>query len=749
MSQMSLTLWTDQQNDEAVLLSQNGPASATKTTLRKNSTKKGGVRRGRLGRKSAPLSPAGSTHNRNEYMLSSIPEPYQPRPYQLQAVKDGIKSLEESGNAVLVLATGTGKTEIMGWVYQHIRENALSAGQRPRALLVAHTDELIHQPMDKWRNNVFPREFYTGQITIGGVKASELVDFDCEVVCASIQTLHRSPKKIDQILEHGDITVIFTDECHRAVAPQNMAVYDYITKRCPNVWHLGVTATPRRHDETCLSIVFPSIKDEETNKIKYAYVYPMRKAIEEGYLSKLEQVMIKGLTVDLSKVKYSATGDADKKAMWDLYKLGNWSELLYQAWKDYAYMKPTIAFMPSVDIAIALVKDWGQKFGIPGGIVSSKGSWFWSGSAGEMIQLKGSKGRRKIVKMYKEGELTLLTNQVVFIEGFDAPTHCIIMGNPTESEGRWVQMLGRGTRITPGKERCIILQVDFEGHPIPSFENVIAGVSKPKDHESLEDRLARLSGYKVGEGVKKDIGCPSCASELEKKEGDIWWCPVCMQVVRFHQQGMFDMENIEQVLYDQSSPTGKSYYAVSLKLFDQSKAAWYTHPTLRQFSLGLGATPKDNINIDKALFITPEDDQQYVLLSVYRKSRDWRRNGKCIRCQKEVKPDDEGLVEFAPWECPYCRFVAYDSWQVHSGQRSRDIEELFELAESKRYEHEVPILTDKRQGWRYDKANTGQLNALKKFGVKIPPQITKGLAAQMLTHESIRKDLKRQFRHVQ
>ena len=71
--------------------------------------------------------------------------------------------------------------------------------------------------------------------------------------------------------------------------------------------------------------------------------------------------------------------------------------------------------------------------------------------------------RERILRAFKAGEYRAVVNNNVLTTGFDFPgIDLIVMLRPTSSPGLWVQMLGRGTRPTSGKENCLVL--DFAGN---------------------------------------------------------------------------------------------------------------------------------------------------------------------------------------------------------------------------------------------------------------------------------------------
>ena len=66
-------------------------------------------------------------------------------------------------------------------------------------------------------------------------------------------------------------------------------------------------------------------------------------------------------------------------------------------------------------------------------------------------------------RAFKRGEIRALASMGVLTTGFNAPAvDLIAMLRPTKSAGLYVQMAGRGTRLAPGKDNCLVL--DFAGN---------------------------------------------------------------------------------------------------------------------------------------------------------------------------------------------------------------------------------------------------------------------------------------------
>ena len=58
----------------------------------------------------------------------------------------------------------------------------------------------------------------------------------------------------------------------------------------------------------------------------------------------------------------------------------------------------------------------------------------------------------------ENGEYDVLCNSCLLIEGWDCPAvDCVIVLRPTRVRSLYQQMIGRGTRLCPGKENLLIL----------------------------------------------------------------------------------------------------------------------------------------------------------------------------------------------------------------------------------------------------------------------------------------------------
>lgn len=333
------------------------------------------------------------------------------RPYQTTARKavfqqwsEGIKS------TLLIMPTGTGKTI----VFASIIEQAVREGGR--CLVLAHRHELLQQAVDKLARA-------TG-LGCGVEKAEETaVDSWFNVVVGSVQTMQNESRRTGHDFDH-----IIVDEAHHATSPSYRAVLNHF----PDAKVLGVTATADRGDKRNLGEVFETV----------AYEYTLPKAIREGYLCKLSALTIP-LKIDLSGVAMQS-GDYALSGLDD--KLGPYLNQIAREIRQHCTDRKTIVFLPLVATS--------QRF-----------MELLRGNGVECREVNGeSRDRAETIAWFKgAGKGAVLCNAMLLTEGYDQPdVDCICVLRPTKVRSLYCQMVGRGTRIHPGKENLLIL--DFLWH---------------------------------------------------------------------------------------------------------------------------------------------------------------------------------------------------------------------------------------------------------------------------------------------
>ena len=335
------------------------------------------------------------------------------RPYQEEA-RSAVQAEWEKGRkrTLLVLPTGCGKTI----VFSKIIEDRVKKGER--VLILAHRSELLDQASDKLLNA-------TGIGTALEKAESTSIGSRYRVVVGSVQTMQREKRLSQFPKDHFDTIVI--DEAHHAISDGYQRVLGHFDEA--NV--LGVTATPDRGDMKNLGSYFDSL----------AYEYSIVDAIKSGYLSKITAVTIP-LTLDLSSVSQQA---GDFKASEIGTALDPYLEQIADEMIKQCANRKTVVFLPLVKTS--------QKFR---DILNQKGF--------KAAEVNGtSEDRAEILEDFDKDRYNVLCNSMLLTEGWDCPTvDCVVVLRPTKIRSLYSQMVGRGTRLAPGKENLLLL--DFLWH---------------------------------------------------------------------------------------------------------------------------------------------------------------------------------------------------------------------------------------------------------------------------------------------
>jgi len=334
------------------------------------------------------------------------------RPYQTNAKQAIFEEWEKVDKTLLVLPTGCGKTI----VFAKVAEDCVRAGDR--ILILAHRGELLEQAADKIAK------------ATGLGCATEKAEESClsswfRIVVGSVQTLMRE-KRLKQFPANY-FDKIIVDEAHHCLSDS----YQRVLEHFDEAKVLGVTATPDRGDMRNLGQCFESL----------AYEYTLPKAIREGYLSPIKAVTIP-LKLDLTGV---GTQSGDFKAG----DLGSALDpYLYQIADEmagYCANRKTVVFLPLVATS--------KKFR---DILCEKGF--------RAAEVDGeSKDRSEVLEAFDRGDYNVLCNSMLLTEGWDCPSvDCIVVLRPTKIRSLYSQMVGRGTRLHPGKTDLLLL--DFLWH---------------------------------------------------------------------------------------------------------------------------------------------------------------------------------------------------------------------------------------------------------------------------------------------
>ena len=330
------------------------------------------------------------------------------RPYQ-QKARDSIHAEWEAGRSrtLLVLPTGTGKTI----VFASVAADQVRAGDR--VLILAHRGELLEQAADKLQRS-------TGLVSAVEKAESTCLDSWFRVVVGSVQTLQRTAR-LERFPQDYFGTIII-DEAHHAITDGYRRILDYFS----GARVLGVTATPDRGDMRNLGEVFDSL----------AFEYKLTDAIKEGYLCKIMAQTIP-LKLDITSVTMSG-GDY---AVGDLgTALDPYLEQIAAEMANRCKSRKTVVFLPLIKTS--------QKFR---DLLNTHGF--------RAAEVNGqSDDRRQVLADFDADKYNVLCNSMLLTEGWDCPSvDCVVVLRPTKVRSLYSQMVGRGTRLSPGKTDLLLL----------------------------------------------------------------------------------------------------------------------------------------------------------------------------------------------------------------------------------------------------------------------------------------------------
>ena len=373
----------------------------------------------------------------------------QPRPYQTEALNAVMQKYKDGVKRQLVsLPTGCGKTIIFGLVAE---------AMKTRTLVLAHREELLQQARQKIKL-VYP------DADMGILQADEHSGLNSEICIASVQTAIRHTVELAQ----RGFNLLICDEAHHAVSNSYKKIFQelgFMSEDSEKLL-LGVTATAFRGDNAGLGAVFQDIVFERS----------IETMIKGGYLCPPRGIQV-GTDINISNVKVRH-GDFNVGELEEAINTDARNDLVVKSYLDHGENRHGVIFAVSVKHAQSLAECF-DHYGITCEAVY-----------GDMPKDK----RQDVLARYENHELQLLTNVGVLTEGWDVPdTDIILMARPTKSKTLYIQCIGRGLRLAPGKTDCLIM--DFTDNTTrynictlgSLFGKDLLGLTEKKKKEEEED----------------------------------------------------------------------------------------------------------------------------------------------------------------------------------------------------------------------------------------------------------------------
>lgn len=396
------------------------------------------------------------------------------RPYQQEAVKRVVGHFRASSEpALVVLPTGSGKSLVIA---------ELARLARGRVLVLAHVRELVEQNHAKYQAYGLEADIFSA-----GLKRKEATR---QVVFGSVQSVVRNLERFND----ANFTLLVIDESHRVSLNEDASygqVIEHLRRQNPQLKILGLTATPYRLGQGFIYFRHHHgmVRGSEESFFRdCVFEQPLRLMVKQGYLAAPKRLDMAIEGYDFSALKPASSGLFQEEAL-------N---------RVVAGSRATPGIIEQI-IARAVDRQGVMIFAATVAHAEEIMGYLPPAEAALITGATPSQERKALIDAFKARALKYLVNVAVLTTGFDAPhVDLIAILRPTESISLYQQMIGRGLRLSPGKEDCLIL--DYAGNPWDIFAPEVGEPKPDSDSEPVQ------------------VECPECGHAnlyWGKRDGDI------------------------------------------------------------------------------------------------------------------------------------------------------------------------------------------------------------------------------------
>ncbi|MCY7008174.1 DUF3427 domain-containing protein [Fusobacterium simiae] len=373
----------------------------------------------------------------------------EPNSMQVQALKNLEETRKEFDRALLISATGTGKTYLSAFDVKQAKAKKI--------LFVAHRKVILERSKISYQKilkdkkmEIFDNNYY------------QISDKD-EVVFAMVQTLNK--EKNLNIFPKDYFDYIIIDEVHHGGAKTYQSIFEYFKPK----FLLGITATPERTDDFNIYQLF---------NYNVAYEIRLQDAMKEELLCPfhyfgISDISIDGETIDEKTSIKKLTSDERVKHILEKSKYYSYSG-------DKLHC---LIFVSKVEEAKILVEKFLEQ-GVKAIALSSENS---------------DNEREEAIRKLEQGEIEYIISVDIFNEGVDIPcVNQVILLRPTTSAIVYIQQLGRGLRKHKNKDYTVVL--DFIGNYEKNFLIPIAiSQNNSYDKDFMKRFLMNATDFLAGE----------------------------------------------------------------------------------------------------------------------------------------------------------------------------------------------------------------------------------------------------------
>jgi len=316
-------------------------------------------------------------------------------PYQAKAKAEMSHALFTQGHQRLIFCspTGSGKTVTFADIARDVVRNGLTV------MIVVDRKELLEQSKDK---------LVTYGLTPSLITAGKTARMGSKCFIATVQTLVRRVRPT--------VDVIIIDEAHKQIFDKVIELPEYAHTKV-----IGATATPERKGRmTQLSKYYGTMIETVS----------IQELIQLGFLN---PAVTYGAKMDRSKIKTKGQ-DYDTESMYDAFNKQSLYSGVVDKYQKFAENTKAICFNINVEHS-KKVRD----------------SFIARGINAVHLDGKTRKAEREgILRAFSAGQIQVLCNVDVLTTGFDEwSIETVIINRSTKSLPLFLQMAGRGSRITP------------------------------------------------------------------------------------------------------------------------------------------------------------------------------------------------------------------------------------------------------------------------------------------------------------
>lgn len=382
------------------------------------------------------------------------------RPYQKEAVRAGLDFINsgDQGGAIIVAPTASGKSLIISSIAHELEGNTL---------VLQPSAEILWQNLEKSEA--------LGITDIGVYSASADRKDIGKLTFATIGSIINKKELFDNF-QH-----LIIDESHAVNAKGGMyeELINYMGGKV-----LGLTATPYRlhayrdfkTDE--LSVVAKFLHRTRPRLFsKIIHITQIQDLYKQGYLCPIEYAQNENY--NHSEIRLNSTGmDFDEISLAE-YNIDHQIVSIATTIIQAETSRHILVFMSSVQEATDLASNLSFR-GTTAAVISAK---------------TNKKDRADILKRFKEGKIRVVCNFGTLTTGFDFPElDCVILGRPTQSVALYYQMMGRGIRIAPGKDKVRVTDICGNVKRFGKIENFEIVEDKLNMHR-LKSDTSWLTGF--------------------------------------------------------------------------------------------------------------------------------------------------------------------------------------------------------------------------------------------------------------